>query len=727
MRRLWQRANWSKVPRAVVDAASRVWGWLRARWPSARERLRGWAHGLWTRLRVHFGDPENDVVWGIVILAAALRLGHLDLIPFGAEQAGWLVRGLRIVDQLLLPLVGARSADGLAEPPGMSWVVAFPLLVGRDPRVISTFLSLLNVGAVLGCYRLARRHYGLIPAIVSATLFAVNPWAVLVSREISVYSVMPPLAVLLLYGLCAGILERRPWGWALACATLGLALNLTLSCLPLVLVLALVMALYRRRVRWPEACVGLCLAAITSIPYLYYQYTHGFRDLRALLSGWSQGGGAVAAALRALTLAGRVHSGRGMVSLAGASASQYLPAPGPLHLLDALASWAFLASLAGLVALATRAWSHWKERQDPARYLVLAVWLGVPILAVPSRAIRLATHGLVFLYPAGFLAVGVVLDWVLGKVRGRGPWQLLARIGAGLGVLLVVGWQAYSVVYLHGFVVDHDTAGGYGVPYRYWRRTVEMVRRQVEAVGADEVWVVAQGSDVSRDEQPMVLHYLLEPEIRARFLGQGRAEALLLPAAQPGVYLLTRESPRVEQIVDILNGQPRGLVIFPGQEIRARVEVAESCAAKEILDLVPSRSFEVLDSGACLLGCDWPSEAAPGQTITFASYWTFIDIPDQERQVHHSLFNHLHASTGPLVAQCYGFGLPDRYWSPGLVLVQWFEMPLPADLPEGDYALLTGMYRLSDLTRNRILDDLGSDLGDAIRLGSLWVSEGSTE
>ncbi|GAG46394.1 unnamed protein product, partial [marine sediment metagenome] len=145
--------------------------------------------------------------------------------------------------------------------------------------------------------------------------------------------------------------------------------------------------------------------------------------------------------------------------------------------------------------------------------------------------------------------------------------------------------------------------------------------------------------------------------------------------------------------------------------------------AEEILGLIDRRTFEVLDSGLCLLGYNLPPDAEAGQVVGFASYWAFLDTPPQEIGVRHSLFNHLHASTGPLVAQCYGFGLHERHWSPGLVLLQWFDMPLPANLPEGDYTLLTGMYRLSDLSRNRRLDDLGNDIGDAIRLGTLSVTE----
>ncbi len=723
-----RQTEWNEVTmRKLTIGALRCWQRLRTNWTTLRKPLVTSVGGAWARLRCYLGRPENHVLGGIVLLGAVLRLAHLDLIPFRAEQARLLLRGLRIVDELLLPLVGVGSPDGMSEPPGMSFVVALPLLLGRDPRLAAAFLSLLNVAAVLGCYRLARRYYGVRPAIVSAGLFASNPWAVLVAREITPASALVPLSVLLAYGLYAGLLDRRQWGWVLAWGAVGLMVNVTLSSLPLTAVIAVLMIVHRRRVRWRQALVGLLLAAITLIPYLYYQQRHQFSDIIALVGRLQLGSSSLLSMARAMQWAGWIHSGYNLSSLAGASASQYLPAMGWLVLLAGLVACAFLVSLVALVVLAIRAWSHWKERQDPAKYLLLAVWLWVPLVVAPTRMARLAPHSLVILWPAGFLAMGVVVDWVMGALKGResgtAPWRTMAQLALWVGVLLVVTCQTYSVMYLQGFVAGHDTAGGYGIPYRFWRSTASMVRRRVMAAGTDQAWIVAQGSDVMRDEQPLLLSYLLEPEVKTVFLGHGSSEALLLPAAQPGVYLLMRSSERVESTIRLVGGEDRGLVIFPGQELRARVKVVAPRPAEEILGLIDSRTFEVLDSGLCLLGYNLPPDAEAGQVVSFASYWAFLDTPPQEIGVRHSLFNHLHASTGPLVAQCYGFGLHERHWNPGLVLVQWFDMPLPANLPEGDYTLLTGMYRLSDLSRNRRLDDLGNDIGDAIRLGTLRVRE----
>jgi 4-amino-4-deoxy-L-arabinose transferase-like glycosyltransferase len=140
-----------------------------------------WVAHQWALVRAYVLDPEHRIMWGIILLAAALRLGHLDLIQFGSEQARYLSSGLELVENLKFPLIGIRTAAGVAEPPLMSYILAVPLLFGRDPRIAAAFVASLNVVAVAGCYLLARRYWGVRVALIAAVLFAVNPWAVVLS------------------------------------------------------------------------------------------------------------------------------------------------------------------------------------------------------------------------------------------------------------------------------------------------------------------------------------------------------------------------------------------------------------------------------------------------------------------------------------------------------------------------------------------------------------------
>ncbi|OGO04990.1 MAG: hypothetical protein A2Y73_06960 [Chloroflexi bacterium RBG_13_56_8] len=187
------------------------------------------------------------------------------------------------------------------------------------------------------------------------------------------------------------------------------------------------------------------------------------------------------------------------------------------------------------------------------------------------------------------------------------------------------------------------------------------------------------------------------------------------------MYLLTRSSPLVEGMLQELGAHDVGQVLLPNEEMGARLKVVPQQTVREILGTIPQRNWWILDSGAHLLGYSWPTQVVPGQSVPFATYWAFLDVPPAERLIQHSLFNHLLAPDGTQVAQQDGFGLSERYWDSGLVLVQWFELNLPPNLPEGDYTLLTGMYRLDNLQRNSFLDENGNQIGTAVPCGPLAV------
>ena len=701
------------------------------RLPEPHEIL-SWASRQWALIRRYFQDRDHRTLWGIILLAAILRLSSLDLIEFKADEARHLANALEIIRSFRLPLVGTASSVGISKPPMMTYLMALPVLLGRDPRYASGFIAVLNIAGVAGFYLLARRYYGWRVAALSATLFAANPWAVLFSRKVFTADMLAPFAVLMLYGLCLGAIDRKPVGWTIALVALGIMLNITFSPWPLLLVLLLLLAVYSQRVSWPHVLLGIGLVAILFLPYLYYQGLHRFADvhtvIRALLPIPSPPAASAplsptAVSVLPLQFATWLHSGVDIVSLSGASAPDFRPARSWLAGLDRLAAAIFVASLVSTGILALRTWARWRERRDSVPYVIPMLWLWVPILLFPYQPAALELHYLVVLYPVGFLAMGLLLDqllaWARSQALQRRGWSPLLQAVLGALFLAIVARQAYTVFYLYGFVAQHDTS--YGVPYRHWGRTVEMVRREAREARTDQVWVIARGSDIGYEADPLILDYLLGPQIRAVFLGQGGNESLLLPAARPGVYLLTRSSPPAEALLRQLQADERGVVPFPDKRSQARLWVASPRKAEEALALIRQRGFWACDSGARLLGYDWPADARGEQMARLATYWTFDNVPSQERRAQHSVFNHLLAPDGTRVAQRDGFGLPERYWEEGLLLVQWYDLPLPANMAGGDYSLLTGMYRLSDMSRNRWLDEQGRDGGDAVTLGPLQI------
>ena len=683
--------------------------------------------GLRGAVQARLADPAALALWGIVLLAAVVRLAYLDVIEFKGDEAGHLARALQIVEAHQLPFVGSQASVGIAKPPMMSVLMAIPLLFGRDPRLASAFIALLNVGAVAGCFLVVRRYYGLRAAVVAGVLFAANPWAVILSRKVFTADVLAPFLVLYFYALHAALVDRQPWGWLLAVLSLGIAVSITFSPLPLALVLAAAIVAYGRRVPWGHLLAGAGLVLLLFIPYLYAEAGR-LQDVVAVLSSKGHAGSA-APGTSALQAATWLHSGRNIGSLAGAAFAAFAPAHSPLRGLDGLAALLFAAGVVGVVAMAVEARVCPAKRSMASRYALLALWLVAALGVVSLGIVRVETQYLVILYPAGFVAMALLTDraWeALEARRGRrAVWARLGQLGLGSLLVAVVAWQAYCVFYLYGFVAGHDTAGGYGVPLRSWLAIRDMVRREAAATGVDEVWAIVDGTDVAYEQTPAILNYLLGPDLKVTFLGQGGNEALLLPAGRPALYLLTRTvPPEVERMLSRIGAEERGALPAAPGGVGARVLFAPGRTAEQLRSLISQPVSEsTLDSGLVLLGYDWPAGVRPGDTVRFATYWSLRDIPAAERWVAHSLFNHLLAADGSKLAQHDGFGLPERYWQPGLMLVQWFQLELPASMPQGDYTLLTGMYRLSELSANHVLDQAGAPAGDAIRLGPVHVGE----
>ncbi len=434
-----------------------------------RRRLSAWS------------DPQTLAMWGILLLAAVLRLACLDWVEFKADEVHHLQRGLEILQQRRLPAIGSPASVGLDKPPLMSWLMALPLRLGRDPRWASAFIALLNVAAVAGCYGLARRYYNRRTALIAMALFAANPWAVVFSRKIFTADLLAPFLTLYLYALHAALAEGRAWGWLVAPLALGVALGITFSPLPLVGLLAILVLLYRKKVAWKHLLLGLILALLLFAPYLATQ-------ARRLPAIWE----AVrslpqnAASPTPVHLVGRfaaaLHSGLDLGTLAGASSAAFAPAHSALRFLNLAAAalfWGTLVALLGRVL-----WATWTRKGDrPPQPVILLLWLALPLMVVTLQPIGRDMHYLVILYPAGFVAMGMAVDRLLRcrRLAEHPQWAALLRKGAAAALVALIAWQSYTILYLYRFVARQDTTGGYGIPLHRWQEMAALTRQAAAA------------------------------------------------------------------------------------------------------------------------------------------------------------------------------------------------------------------------------------------------------
>ena len=653
----------------------------------------------------------------ILILAAVLRLGNLDLIEFKGDEVRHLQRALQVVEEGHLPAVGGTASVGVRKPPLMRYLLVIPVSVSRDPRVASAFIVVLNVVAIVGCYYLTTRYFGKRAAVIASLLYAVNPWSIVYSRKIFTADVLAPFTTLMLIGVCGALIRRQKGGITVAIVSLACLLLTTFSPAPLALVLAFLLIMYWRRVDWKGVVLGGGIAVALFTPYLYYDYRHGFANIRGLLGGSTQGGGWSTQALR---FAAWIHSAFNFASHAGKSYQAYMSGRLPLGWLDEAAIGLFALSF---VYMLIRIGRGLRRRQDVARHVILALWIAVPILFSIREPTGLHPHYFVVIYPAGFVAMGVVADAMLEWEPTSKRLALLVRGTMWIIIGAIALWQVYVSQYTFAFVAQNDTSGGYGLPFRFTNQAAQSAIAAARDSGVDEIWVITEGTSPEYDDMPVVFDYLLGPSVRSVFLGQGNIKAMLLPADNPAVYLITRDVPQVRRMIGTLGGDEVAMVEFPGGEREARVYALPSCPTSEIAGLPAVVRSDRLDAGLRLLGYDWPTTALTGEMAELTTYWIFEDIPPSVYQEQHSLFNHLVRGKGKTWAQQDGIGLPERDWREGYVLVNWFELALPSDLPPGNYYVLTGLYRLSDGKRSHVIDAAESNpVGDSISLGPLRIA-----
>jgi hypothetical protein len=165
----------------------------------------------------------------ILVLAAYLRLSHLDYSEFKSDEAAVLGIALSHLENHTLPLVGLKSSVGVFNGSAFIILMAIPLAITRDPVFAASFVALLNVLAVLFSFRFARRYFGVRVALIASLLFATSPWAVVFSRKIWSQDALPLFTILFFAALYSVAVEKRSRPIVLAFLWLSVLIQLHLD------------------------------------------------------------------------------------------------------------------------------------------------------------------------------------------------------------------------------------------------------------------------------------------------------------------------------------------------------------------------------------------------------------------------------------------------------------------------------------------------------------------
>jgi hypothetical protein len=122
-----------------------------------------------------------------------------------------------------------------------------------------------------------------------------------------------------------------------------------------------------------------------------------------------------------------------------------------------------------------------------------------------------------------------------------------------------------------------------------------------------------------------------------------------------------------------------------------------------------------------LVGYDLPAaQVAPGDALPVTLYWQAM----REMRSSYKVFVQLVGADGVLSqadAIPVAWTRPTTGWVSGEVLVDAYDLVIPAGAPAGTYRLIVGLYEERSLLRLNVLDASGGMVGDHVTLGTIAV------
>ncbi|MBF0423451.1 MAG: glycosyltransferase family 39 protein [Magnetococcales bacterium] len=421
-----------------------------------------------TKITPPLAFPQ-PLFWSLMAIAVLLRLTFLDTIEFKEDEFNAITLTF---EQFFLgkpALIGLKSSTGLYNPPFFLYLLALPVFWTTDPKLVTLFIILLNLGGIFLLYRLLKRHVSLPTAAITTLLFTSSPWTILYSRKIWAQDCLMPFMMALCTILLSLSERYRPWKvWTLfLLVALTTQLHMSAWFLPPAILIFLIR--YRIAIRGIDLALGLLLFIAVYAPYLYFhQQTHYENLLEAWrLLGTQQG--------QSLTLGNffwmfLIASGLGLHYLLG-SQGFTLFWDSYVILLPQLFFFIFLLLAAlGLIAALSQ---HWPLRpghlarsptETPGQKLVTLLLLflitihgGYLLLGIPTLP-----HYSIIFYPSLFLFAALMMENIHTRMTTHHRQTLSLTL-----ITAMVLANLYVTFAFHAFVLyrHQSISGDYGTPY----------------------------------------------------------------------------------------------------------------------------------------------------------------------------------------------------------------------------------------------------------------------
>ncbi len=462
----------------------------------------------------------------IVCIGAWLRFSHLELIEFKADEAIAAHLALQFVESGDFPSRGLKSSIGVTNPPLFIHLLIPMFAVTSNLTLISCFIALLGLCAVIMCWHVGRKYYGSFVGLFAASMFAVSPWAVIYSRKLWAQDFVPILSTATIWAMHSLILAKRPktifWVLLLPLATIqihfsGFALTATAFVLLLVL---------RPKIDWRYAAAGVITAVLLAIPYIQSQAADNWIEIRRMAEQRSGRNWQIPRGMtihpesgfslprrpseswihaQAIMNSGEIEDILGLSTDRKFDPKKVYEQKGLQYFSETLLvgesllriqRGAFIGAILWLLMRAVRSLVRTSQQKKKTRWLtririeeeqrawILGLWVAIPIGVFSTAGLWTYVSYYTVLYPSHFLATAVVIGALLTKFPGPRTRLTLSGI---LGLILL--WNVIFVLDLYQFLGRNGGAqGAYGSGLGYKQAVASRLAEfeNIETVIADQ-------------------------------------------------------------------------------------------------------------------------------------------------------------------------------------------------------------------------------------------------
>jgi hypothetical protein len=156
------------------------------------------------------------------------------------------------------------------------------VLLFRDPRLFEYVGSIfLYVGTLLGIFLIARRYFGPRCAVVAVALYGFSELGLSIGSTLFHRYPIHFFFVWMVYCVGRWVGENNPRFLAAAIAVWAVGINVFMEMAPAILVIPVTWLLYRRSIRIAPLLMATALAAAVWYPYLRFERSRNFVDLRS--------------------------------------------------------------------------------------------------------------------------------------------------------------------------------------------------------------------------------------------------------------------------------------------------------------------------------------------------------------------------------------------------------------------------------------------------------------